>query len=75
MLNNYSEIGSDLILSSIIEKSGMTIQEVSEKTNIPRSRFSEWLNGKRIAKWNTLQEIATAINVKIKVEVTSNIKL
>lgn len=68
-LSNFSKIGSDLLLSSIIEKSGLTVQQVSEKTNIPPSRFSEWINGKRVAKWNTLQEIANAINVKIKVEV------
>lgn len=69
---NFSKIGSDLLLSSIIEKSGLTIQQVSEKTSIPPSRFSEWLNGKRVAKWNTLQEIANAINVKVKVEVISD---
>lgn len=72
MLNDYSEIGSDLILASMIKKSGLSIQQVSKKTNIPSSRFSEWLNGKRVAKWNTLQEIAHAINVKIKVEVITD---
>lgn len=58
-----------MILEAIIEKSGLSIGEITEKTNIPASRFSEWLNKKRIPKWNTLQEIAQAIGVKIVVEV------
>lgn len=68
-MRSFSECGSDVILSSIIEKSGLSISEVSEKTGIPQSRFSEWLNGKRIPKWNTLQEIAASLNIKLSVEV------
>lgn len=57
------------LLESIIEKSGLTLTQVAEKSNIPQPRFSEWLGGKRIPKWTTLQEVAQAIGVKIVVEV------
>lgn len=63
------ENGVVFILESIIEKSGLTMSQVAEKSNIPQPRFSEWLNGKRVPKWTTLQEIAQSVGVKVIVEV------
>ncbi len=63
------ENGVVFILEAIIEKSGLTISQIAEKSNIPQPRFSEWLNRKRVPKWATLQEIAQAVGVKIVVEV------
>lgn len=53
------------ILRSLLNKANVSLAEASELSNIPQPRFSEWLNGKRVPKWSTLNEIAKSLGIKI----------
>ncbi len=53
------------ILNKILQVAEVTPTKAAEITKIPQPRFSEWLNGKRVPKWSTLNEIAENLGIKI----------
>jgi len=57
------------ILKNLLKKANVSPTKVAELSNIPQPRFSEWLNGKRVPKWGTLNEIAESLGVTINLMV------
>jgi transcriptional regulator with XRE-family HTH domain len=55
------------IFMELIEVSGLTQKEFSQKTGVPESRISEYVNGKRLPKMSNLHEIAEKLDLQIDV--------
>jgi len=53
------------ILNNLLKKANVGPTKAAELSNIPQPRFSEWLNGKRVPKWSTLNEVAESLGVRI----------
>lgn len=58
------------ILSNLLKVAQVTPTKAAEITKIPQPRFSEWLTGKRVPKWSTLNDIAESLGVKINPTLT-----
>lgn len=61
------------ILLEIIKRSGFSQKEFANKTNIPETRISEWVRGKRKPKLSTLVEALKMLNLKIKFEIVKTL--
>lgn len=58
------------LLKKLIEVSGLSQIEVSEKTGVPQPHISRWLNDKRTPKLSTIYEMAEKLNYKIDFLIT-----
>ena len=56
------------ILKQLIKAAGSQ-KELSEKTDTPQSRISEWMNEKRVPKFATLIEMAKKIGFKVSISI------
>ena len=60
------------ILIEIIQLSGLIDLDFSAKAGIEQSRISEWKNGKKNIKFNTLQEIANKVGYNIELSIVKH---
>jgi len=60
------------ILIEIIRLSGLIDFDFAAKAGIEQSRISEWKNGKKNIKFNTLQEIANKVGYRIELSIVTN---
>lgn len=58
------------ILLQIIELSGLSRIEISEKTDVPQQRISEWITGKRNPKLATILSMVEKLGycIEFKIE-------
>ncbi|SED10353.1 Helix-turn-helix domain-containing protein [Tenacibaculum sp. MAR_2009_124] len=60
------------ILKEIINLSGLSANEISSKTGIQKSRFSQWVSESRIPKLDILHKIAKDLGYSINMNITKN---
>jgi len=60
------------ILIEIIRLSGLIDFDFAAKAGIEQSRISEWKNGKKNIKFNTLQEIANKVGYSIELSIVKH---
>ena len=58
------------ILLNIIKASGLSVADISKKTNVPHARFSEWLKDVYVPKLSKLVAISKKLDLEINIKIT-----
>ena len=52
-------------LSIYLERADMTSSDLARSVNVSKTIVSEWINGKKIPRWNKIEELSQFFNINI----------